>query len=165
VSVLVAIGAVTAYSWQAHRESVQPPIAAAHRRPSQVAVYGYGFFSYGDQQSFSLRLRNLGPAETNLSAAAISQTPGVTLVSIGFTAGKDPTSVISPALVVSAEGTAQLVVQYKVDCAAVRSPWPYLGDISVQLTNASASQRTRLQPPHMPPAGQPSPLPCAAPSS
>ena len=95
----------------------------------------------------------------------MSPTPGVTIVSMGFTADKDPASMISPALVIPAEGSAQLVVQYKVDCAAVRSPWPYLGDIWVKLTNASASQRTQLQPPHMPPVGQPSPLPCAVRSS
>jgi hypothetical protein len=78
---------------------------------------------------------------------------------MGFTADKDPASVISSALVIPAEGNAQLVVQYKVDRAAVRSPWAYLG---VQLTDATGSQRTLLQPPHMPPAGQPSPLPCSA---
>lgn len=162
---LAAIGVAAAYSGQEHRETVQPPAAAAHRSPPQVAVYGYGFFSYGDQQSFSLSLRNLGSTETNLSAAVMSPTPGVTIVSMGFTADKDPASVISPALVVLTEGTAQLVVHYKVDCAAVRSPWPYLGDIWVQLTDASTSQRTQLHLPHMPPAGQPSPLPCAAPNS
>jgi hypothetical protein len=165
VFVLAAIGATTAYSWQAHRQRVQPSAAAAHRPPPQVAVYGYGFSSDGDQQSFSLSLRNLGSAETNLGAAGISPTPGVTIVSIGFTENKDSTSMISPALVVPAQGAAQLVVRYTVDCAAVRLPWPYLGDIWVQLTDASASQRTQLQPPQIPPAGQPSPLPCAASSS
>ena len=164
-SVLVAVGVAAAHGGQAHRESVQPSAAAAHRSPPQVAVYGYGFSSYGDQQSFSLSLRNFGSAETNLSAAVISPTPGVTIVSIGFTADKDRISVISPALVVPAEGTAQFVVQYTLDCAAVHSPWPYLGDIWVELADTSASQRTRLEPPHLPLAGQPSPLPCPAPSS
>jgi hypothetical protein len=164
---LVASGVAAAYIGQAHRETVKPPAATAHRSSPQVVVYGYGSSSGGDQQSFSLNLRNLGLAEANLSAAVISPTQGVTIVSMGFAAEWDPGSAVSPALVVPAEGTALLVVQYTVDCAAVRSPWPYLGDIWVQVadTDASTSQRTRLQPPDITPAGQPSPLPCAEPNA
>jgi hypothetical protein len=93
----------------------------------------------------------------------MSPSPGVTIVSMGFVADKDPNIAGSPTFTMPAGGTAQFVVQYRVDCAAVTLAWPYLGDITVLLTSGSQTSIAPLQPP-ITSSGHPPAPPCTAPS-
>jgi hypothetical protein len=124
---------------------------------------GYGTQVDGDQLIFSLSLHNLGRAPTSLDRPAASPLAGATITSTGFEEENYLGATISMGVTLPVGGTVELVVRYTVDCAAVRSQWPYLGDITLRLTNDSGSSSTRFQLPTI--RSMPSPVPCTPPSS
>ncbi|GAA5184195.1 hypothetical protein GCM10023322_25120 [Rugosimonospora acidiphila] len=133
-------------------------VAVPPLRPASVAIAGYGFEIDGDQLMLWLRVRNSGPRDATLTQPAVESTPGVTLVSEGFTADQDPAGQPAPNREVPAGGLARVVVRYTVDCAEVLRPWPYLGTVSVFVDDDVDGGLSLLTPPTGP--ARPSPLPC-----
>ena len=160
----LSIGLTVAVTRQAHHRAEARPEASVPVRSPLLWTSGYGYGTYGDQLSFSLNLRNVSPEQMSLSQPVVAPVPGVGIISVGFYAGQDHGSASRPMVVMAARGTGQIVIQYTVDCSAVRSRWPYLGDITVRSTSGSASGSTRLSS-TVTPAQRPSPLPCPMPSS
>jgi hypothetical protein len=139
-------------------QNVRASVTEPPQRPL-VGVFGSGYMTYGDQLSFSLHLRNLGPDRVDLRQPAVSPTPGTHVLSVGFETAHDTDSTYL-AFVMPAGGTGQLVIQYTVDCTALQQPWPYLGNITVrQVTDSGSSTSIQLSP-TIEPAQRPSPPPC-----
>lgn len=163
VAALSVVTLVIVHRGPVHRTAAVQPSITTPPEPSLVGISGYGSQVDGDQLVFSLNLHNLGRARTSLDRPVVSPLPGATITSTGFEEENYLGPTISMGVTLPVGGTVELVVRYTVDCAAVRSPWPYLGNITLRLTNDSGSSNTRLQLPTI--RSMPSPAPCAPPSS
>jgi hypothetical protein len=162
----LSIGVAVAINRQNHHRVAVHSSATAPARSPLLEISDYGYGTYGNQLSLSLSLHNVSPSQISLSQPVVSPAPGVSITSIGFQIDTDPEPASAvPAIFTMPAGTrGRFVVQYTVDCAAVRSPWPYLGDVTARLTIGSASTSTQWSPP-LRPTPRPSPLPCPMPTT
>lgn len=146
VAVVLAIGLVVARTVQPERTAARPTITATTPQAVLGTGYAYATGTGREERDLWFILHNRSPAKIELSHPAVSPTPGVTVVSIGFQAGVNPFVTPDSTWTMTVGETVNVVVRYRVDCAAVRLPYPYLGDMTVVWASGSQSSTAKLQP-------------------